>query len=341
MTDTINYDFEMSEEPYPNRIGDIASRLVGDIQGDAAYSGGQITEPGVYAGIDIERYHRDTTLFDGFSISSSGIRTLLRRPLEYWWTSPYNPKAEEPEAKPALDFGKAAHMLLLGEDGFAERYRLRPAKYPGADGEKAWNANSTWCKEWLAEQAKAGRVVITETDIGHIRHMAESLQAKEAVRLGILNGRIERSIFTKRNGIWLKSRPDVIPNSSGDFVDLKTAASVDDDSLSKAIFAHGYHIQAGFMRMIVREVLGPDAFTSFSFAFVEKTAPYDVRIMQLKDSDIDLGERQAMRGLAILADCLKRKDWPGFDGHDQHVSYVEMPGWARTRIDTQLNSEAA
>ncbi len=323
-------------------VGAVAENLIRGLSGEHVYRGGQITEPGVYSGVDIERYHHDSDLFDGFSISSSGVRSVLRRPLEYWWTSPYNPNREEPESKPSLDFGKAAHMLLLGEDGFAERYALRPAKYEDDKGAwKPWNANSNVCKEWLAKTAEAGKTVITETEIGHIRHMAAALQSKEAVRLGILNGRIERSIFTKRNGIWLKSRPDVIPNSSGDFVDLKTAASVDDESLSRAIFAHGYHVQAGFTRMVVRDVLGPDAFTSFTFAFVEKQPPYDVRIMQLKDSDIDLGERQAMRGLAILAECIKRGDWPGFDGHDQHISFVEMPAWARTRIDTELAAEAA
>lgn len=323
-------------------VGDAIGNLVDGLSGERFYRGGKIEKKGVYAGVDIERYHHDPDLFDGFSLSSSGVRAILRRPLEYWWTSPYNPDREELESKPALDFGKAAHMLLLGEDGFAEHYALRPAKYEDDKGVwKPWNANSNACKEWLVKTSDAGKTVITETEIGHIRHMATALQSKEAVRLGILNGRIERSIFTKRNGIWLKSRPDVIPNASGDFVDLKTAASVDDDSLSKAIYNNGYHVQAGFTRMVVRDVLGPDAFTSFTFAFVEKQPPYDVRIMQLKDSDIDLGERQAMRGLAILAECIERREWPGFDGHDQHISFIEMPAWASTRISTQLSAEAA
>lgn len=328
----------MTMEP----IGGIAANLATGLACELQFDGAKIIRPGVYAGVDIERYHRDTTIFDGFSISSSGLRALLRRPLEYWWTSPYNPNAEEPESKPELDFGKAAHMLLLGEQGFAERYVLRPAKYPDEKGgEKPWNANSNWCKAWLADQAAAARTVITETEIGHIKRMAEAMATKEAVRLGILNGRIERSIFARRNGIWLKTRPDATPNDSGDFVDLKTAASVDDESLSRAIFSCGYHVQAGFMRMVVRDVLGPDAFTSFTFAFVEKQPPYDVRIMQLKDTDIDLGERQAMRGLAILADCLKHNRWPGYDGPDQHISYIEMPSWAKTRINIGLEVEAA
>lgn len=323
-------------------VGDIVGRQVDGTLGERFYREGKIEAPGVYAGVDIEAYHHDANLFDGFSISSSGLRALLRRPSEYWWTSPYNPNREEPESKSTLEFGKAAHMLLLGEAGFAERYALRPQTYENDKGEwKPWNANASACKGWLQKQANAGRVVITETDIGHIRQIAAALSRKEAIRLGILNGRIERSIFAKIDGIWCKARPDAVPNDSGDFVDLKTAASVDDDSLSKAIYSNGYHVQAGLLRMIVREVLGPDAFTSFTFVFVEKSAPYDVRVMQLKDTDIDLGERQARRGLQILADCIKRGEWPGYDGFEQHISFVEMPSWAKTRIDTDLRQQEA
>lgn len=324
------------------RVGDIVSAAVKAIGQDMRYDGGKITKAGTYAGVEIDRYHRDTTLFDGFSISSSGLRTLLQRPLEYWWTSPYNPEAAERYTSPSLEFGKAAHMLLLGEQGFAERYVKRPETYETDKGEwKPWSGNSKVCKEWLADQAKAGKTVITETEITHIRNMADALSCNEAIRLGILNGRIERSIFYRDHDIWLKARPDAIPADSGDFVDLKTAASVDDESLSRAIFSNGYHVQAGFMRKVVRAVLGADAFTSFTFVFVEKTAPYDVRVMQLKDSDIDRGEAIADRGLALLRQCIERGRWPGFDGFDQQMSFIEMPAWARTRIDTELQQKAA
>ncbi len=131
-----------------------------------------------------------------------------------------------------------------------------------------------------------------------------------------------------------------MPNDSGDFVDLKTAASVDDESLSKAIYSHGYHVQAGLLRMIVREVMGAEAFSSFTFVFVEKAPPYDVRVMQLKDEDIDLGEQQARKAIATVKECLKRGVWPGFDGFDKEISYVEMPGWSKTRIKTELGIAA-
>lgn len=319
------------------QVGQPSSSLVNGLSNERVWNGEVITENGVYSMVPIETYHRETSLFDGFSISSSSLRTVLRRPLEYWYASPYNPKAVEPEGSKALDFGKAAHMLLLGEEGFSERYALRPDQYEDEKGNwKPWSGNSNVCKAWLKTQEEANRSVITKTEIDHIKNIAEALSQKEAIRLGILNGRIERSIFAKRNGIWLKNRPDVIPNDGGDFVDLKTAASVDDDSLSKAIFAHGYHIQAGFTRMVVREVLGEEAFASFTFVFVEKTAPYDVRVVTLKDADIDLGEAQARIALDTLERCIRLNEWPGYDGHDQHISYVEMPTWARNRVEEQI-----
>ncbi|MBM7046095.1 PD-(D/E)XK nuclease-like domain-containing protein [Rhizobium lusitanum] len=320
-------------------IGAVAGGIVEGLKAEQKYQGKQIIRRGVYSGVPIDDYHGNVDLFDGFSISSSGLRAVLRRPSEYWGFSPYNKKPFDKPEKDSLEFGKAAHMLLLGEDGFKERYVLRPEKYPDdKGGMKPWSGQSNWCKGWLSDQKKAGRVVITETDITHIRHIATALGKKEAIRLGILNGRIERSIFCKDGDIWLKTRPDVVPNDSGDFVDLKTAASVDDESLSKAIYNHGYHVQAGLLRMIVRQVLGADAFTSFTFVFVEKAPPYDVRVMQLKDEDIDLGERQARVAIDVVNRCLKENIWPGYDGFGKDFGWVEMPSWSKTRIKNQLEA---
>ncbi|MCZ4501008.1 MAG: hypothetical protein JWQ74_3563 [Marmoricola sp.] len=322
-------------------VGSVAASIVAGLSGERVYKGGEITDNGVYRSVPIETYHSDTSLFSGFSISSSGLRQVLRRPSEYWGYSPYNDNPFEKPEKSALEFGKAAHMLLLGEADFASRYVLRPEKYVDDKGDsKPWSGNSNWCKAWIAQQAKAGRTVITDTEIAHIKHMAAALATKEPIKLGIMNGRIERSIFMRHGSIWIKTRPDVVPNASGDFVDLKTAASVDDDSLSKAIFNNGYHVQAGLLRMIVRAVLGPDAFTSFTFVFAEKAPPYDVRVMQLKDEDIDLGEAMARRGIAIVEECVKRNFWPGYDGFEKEFSWVEMPSWAKTRIKIDLDRAA-
>ena len=314
-------------------IGSITDKIVSGLGQERVWDRKVITHPGVYSNLPIETYHNDISLFGGdWSISSSGLRKVIDRPLGWWCHSPFNPDRIEQDSSTALNFGKAAHMLLLGEEGFAEEYSLRPAVIGG----KPWQGNRTECKQWVADQIEAGRTVVTDEQINAIRSISDSLTQNELVRAGILNGRIERSIIAKDGDIWLRARPDVMPNSGGDFVDLKTAASVDDDSLSKAIFQHGYHVQAGFMRMVARAVLGPDAFQSFTFVFVEKTAPFDVRVKQLKDVDIDIGERHARLGLTIMNRCIEEGRWPGYDGFGDSAAWIEMPSWGRTRIENQI-----
>lgn len=317
-------------------IGSIADKIVGGLSKERAWDGKPITQNGVYAGIDIEAYHGDTKLFDGFSISSSGLRRVVDRPSLYWAYSPFNADRFEETSRPALEFGKAAHMLLLGEEGFAEHYVLRPEQYEDDKGNwKPWNGNATVCKEWLNKQA--GKSVITQDDLDRIKHMETSLRRHPMLKLGIMNGRIERSIAYKDGDIWVRARPDVIPNDSGDFVDLKTAANLSDEALSRTVMDRGYHIQAAVVRMAVRAVLGADAFQSFTFVFVEKEPPFDVRVLALKDHDIDIGERLARQGIATVKECLKRNFWPGHDGFAPEVGWIETPAFYQSRIEEKLN----
>lgn len=292
-----------------------------------------ITKPGTYANVPIETYHGDTKLLDGFSISSSGIRQVDDRPSAYWIHSPYNPKRVEKKASEALNFGKAAHHLLLGEAGFAEHFAIRPDTYPDRKtGEpKPWNMNADHCKAWVAEQYAAGRIVLSNADIDVIRAMRDSLAAHPIVRAGALNGRVERSMFAKVGGIWLRARPDVIPQHDGAFVDLKTSAAVDDDSLARTIFDRGYHVQGAVVRMVCRELKLP--FESFVLAFLEKTAPFEVRFKEVQTQDLDLGERQARAAIRIARECLRRNVWPGYDGFYPSVLNIQLPEWARTRAE--------
>lgn len=82
-------------------------------------------EPGIYFGMDDEDYHRV------FAVSSSGIKKLVASSMEYWANGPMNPDYEERQS-PFLDYGKAAHCLVLeGPEEFAKRYavELDPSQY--------------------------------------------------------------------------------------------------------------------------------------------------------------------------------------------------------------------
>jgi hypothetical protein len=314
-------------------IGTITADIVRGLRNEIAYSGGTITQPGIYRGVPMDAYHGKPDLFDGFSMSSSGLRAVLRRPSEYWATSPFNPERETQESTKALDFGRAAHAILLGDEDFARHYVIRPDEIEG----KPWQGNRTICQLWLEGQRNKGMTIVTPDDLAKIERIAKSLRGHPLVADGLLSGRAERTLCTKVDGLWLKARPDVIPRADGVYVDLKTAADVSDEGIERAIYSSGYHVQAALIRKVVTALGGQ--FDTFVFVFVEKASPFDVRIMELKSETLDIGTRQLEQAIKTVRRCIAESRWPGFDGFDRTESYCELPGWAASRIKQNLEAD--
>ncbi len=303
------------------------------------WDGKPITKPGLYSKIPIEVYH-SAAICDGPSVSSSGLRKIFSQsPAHFFAEWPGNQNRVEQDDKPHFSVGRAVHHLMLGEPFFAKLFAQQPDEYPDSKtGEmKPWSNNSNHAKAWKAEQSAAGRAVLTPNDVENIRGMAIRLGKHPLIRAGALNGMIERSIIWKDHstGIWIKSRPDSIPNDSGDFVDLKTTTSVLHRDLARTIAELGYHQQGALVRSAAREVLGIDSPT-FALVFVEKTAPWCPRVVTLKDDDLDLGERANRAAIDAMADCLRAKDWPGPGGNREDAEYIELPAWSQKQIEERL-----
>lgn len=296
------------------------------------WNGQPISKPGIYSGVPMSVYH-GANLCDGPSISSSGLRKISNEsPAHYFCESPYNPARVEQKETEALVFGRAAHHLLLGEDDFNTLYIVRPDKWD------SWRTDPA--KQWKAAQEAQGRTVLLPGQLETIRGIARSLAAHPLIDAGILNGSIEQTIVwrCKDTGVWLKARPDAIPNDAGDFADLKTTTSVQSADLARAIAEHGYHQQAALIAAGWHALTGQDI-ASFSFVFVEKQPPYCARIVTLRDDDLARGERQNFVAIKTFADCMASGEWPGPGGAD--AEYLSLPTWAQTRIDHQLEQAEA
>jgi PDDEXK-like domain of unknown function (DUF3799) len=303
------------------------------------WNGKTISKPGLYSKIGLDVYHRGD-ICNGPSVSSSGLRTLFAKsPAHFYAEWPGNPNAVERADKKHFVLGRAAHHLFLGEEYFSTLFAAQPEEYPDAKtGEmKKWTYAANHCKDWRDAHEVKGLSILTPDMIESIRGMAESLSKHPIIRAGALNGMIERSIFfkDKETGLWLKSRPDAIPTSSVDFVDLKTTTSVLWRDLQSAMAEHGYHAQGALVRRAAREVLGITNPT-FTLVFVEKTAPYCVRVVTLKDGDLDRGENQNRKCLDAIARCIKSGIWPGPGGEREDAENIELPEWAQKQIDDRL-----
>ena len=160
------------------------------------------------------------------------------------------------------------------------------------------------------------------------------------VRAGVLNGLVETTLAwpDKETGIWLLSRPDVIPTDSGDFCDIKTTRSVLYNDLVKSIGEFGY-TQQGSLVGEGYEILTGRKMTSFSLYFVESSRPYCARLVQLKDHDLALGRQQNRNAVRRFVAAMNSGEWCGPGGRQDSVQHVEISEYARKAIETKLKFE--
>lgn len=303
------------------------------------WTGGSVGKPGLYENLTLEAYHaRDVC--DGISISSSGLRTIFHRsPAHYWVDSVYNKNRIEDEPSREMIIGRATHHLMMGEPYFAELFRAAPTEVPNSKGVLTpWSLRTNYAKNWVDEQRRAGKIAIFPKEIEQIEGMVAALAENPMVEAGAFDGYIERSGFwrDKETGIWLKIRPDVIPSDSGDFVDLKTTASVQWNDLQRTIAEQGYVQQFSLMREVFRNLGFPVA--SATLIFVERKPPHCVRIVSLRPEDLDRGERQNRRALRAFVRCLKSEQWPGPGGVTRDAEEIYMPDWYRDQVEARLTS---
>lgn len=303
------------------------------------WKSGSIGVSGIYEDMKLDHYHsRDVC--DGISISSSGLRTIFNEsPAHYWVSSVYNDNRVEQEPSREMIIGRAMHHLVMGEADFARVFRKAPDEVPDAKGVlKPWSLQLGYAKEWVDARKREGKIAIFPKEVEQIRGMAQAIGFHPMVTAGAFDGYIERSAFwrDRQTGVWLRCRPDVIPSDSGDFVDLKTTASVQWNDLQRTIAEFGYAQQFALMREIFRNLGFPVA--SATLIFVERKPPHCVRIVSLRPEDLDRGERQNRHALNTFVRCLKSRRWPGPGGDRRDAEEIWMPDWHRDSVEARLAS---
>lgn len=307
-------------------IGSVAGRLVHGARGERLWDGNPISEPGIFRKVPMADYHGQLTV--GPSISSSGLRTIeSKSPLHYWATSYLNAdRVEDDDDNEAFILGRAAHTLLLSEDGFRDDYVVRPDTYEDDKGNwKPWSGNAKDCKQWLADRKAEGKTVLLKSQVEAIHGIADQL-VKNPVAVDLLRGRIERSIITKdaKTGAWLKSRPDSIPADTI-IADLKTCADASQRGVTRAIIDSGY-LQQMALAMSSLEEVGSTPVNEAVLLFVEKKPPYAFNIKPLDNGDIYTAMRLNRRAINTFAECLKAGDWPSYS--DNTFTWSAPKWWA-------------
>lgn len=303
------------------------------------WNGKPISKPGWYSGIPLEKYH-SAGICNGPAVSSSNLRRCVAKsPAHMYAQWCENPNAEPPKATAAMNLGTLAHHMLLDRDGFLLKYVAQPPTYRDTKTAevKPWNNNANYCKAWNAEQRAAGLNIVSTEDLNAVVAMSEALALVPMVNDDLLRGHVECSGFfkDKETGLWVKVRPDVIPQTVADFVDLKTTNDVTTIALMSTIRTFGYH-QQGALIWEACEALDQQ-FDSFAVVFVETANPFCARAAAMVKDDLALGRQQNRWAIRQVAHCLQAKHWPGpgeDDDREIGLSHAE-----RERILTFLKRE--
>lgn len=331
----MNHHIDIDRDEFKS-LGSVAAEIVNRLNTEMEYKGGKISKPGIYSGISLDTYHGKLDLLDAESVSKSILKWIFPTrggsPKAFWGRWSHNPKRIPQKRSDALDFGKATHCLVLGDEVFEESFSIRPDIYSDYKTKDA--------KAWRDTVVASGKTPITTEDINKIQRMAEDAAQNPLIRAGILNGRVERSMFSKDNetGIWLRSRPDTIA-ADGIFADLKTTSSFDEGFLERQAHDCGYFIQAALTRMVCRDLDIP--FDTFVLIYLLNDDVPDTAHVELDEFDIDRAEKEIRWALKTIRHGLDTGDWPGKRPFSDGTKRLQLKTWEKERIDRFLELEAA
>jgi hypothetical protein len=306
------------------------------------WDGKPIAKPGLYSGVSMAQYHSGR-LCAGPSLSSSGLRTIFSKSEAHFYDRwPLNPERDPDadEETEALILGRATHHLLLGQPHFAREYIFPPPETPDAKGKmQKWSLRYDSAREWVLNETAKGMTVLSVEQGEKVKGMALRLAREPLVKAGALSGLSEITMAwqDRETGVWLLSRPDVIPTDSGDFTDLKTLGRdvVSYPTLVRAIGEHAYHMQAALCAEGWQALTG-DKLASFSFYFVESARPHCARMVRLKDSSLLLGMRQNRNALRRFVAAMNSGHWPGPGGIQEAVVNIDLADAKALAIESEL-----
>lgn len=258
---------------------------------------------GIYYDLSADEYHADPAL------SSTGLKKLLRNPLEYWDSSPLNPDREQLDTL-ALKNGRAFHTMLLEPEKFASEFAIKP------------NCKTTTVKG-----------MIGEGDYNDMLGAATVIKQSPFLSNLCEGGRPEVSVFWRddETGIMCRARFDYLHPEWA--IDYKTTTDISKDKLAYTVADYGYDISAAMYMEGLRKaremgVYQDSGHNDFILLFQSKKRPYIPRALLLSDKLLEIGLSQFRLGLWIYKENIEKYGvGPWSAGYDtvEDLLIDEMP----------------
>jgi hypothetical protein len=257
-----------------------------------------------------EQYHADPAL------SSTGLKKLLISPARFEYD-----RRHPPEPKEEFDFGRAAHLKVLGAGP-----KIHVLQY---------DSRRTNAYKAEVESARLrGETPLLAKDARVVDDMAAQIRHHNIAPFLFSEGDPEVSIFwyEPRFNLRCRARLDWLPSSVGSrtiLCDYKTAQSASNRAISKAILNYGYHQSAAWYIDAAQLAGRATADAAFCLVVQEKKAPYLVNVVQIEPDAIRFGRELNHRALEIYQRCTLTQHWPGYENDPvDEIPVVDIPHYA-------------
>lgn len=276
--------------------------------------------------VDPDDYHADL-LRGAPTLSSTLARCLLdRSPLHAWTGHPRLNPGYGAKEKKVFDLGRAIHRATLGH---GSDYVAYPEDVLASDGAASTKA----AKDWAREQREAGRIPLKAAEVDMIGAVSGAVRARLAA-MGMAPDPewCELTALAEVDGVWCRAMIDAAPPRRSYLLDLKSCEDASPEACIRAVTAYGLDVQAAFYLDAWEAATGERR--RFRFAFVEKSPPHEVSVVELHDRPgdeadwIEDAHAKARHARRLWADCLTSGAWPGYPAQ---VAIVGAPGFYRAR----------
>lgn len=299
----------------------------------------------VGSGVNSEAYHAQDaqrgTL--AFKMSPSSLKLFAECPSRF--KAGYEPPASE-----SKDWGNLIDCAFLTPTAMTERFSCKPKTYPDTKtgDPKPFNANSTWCKNWIADQG--GRQIVSHDELDAVETAVKRLMSDDTI--AAFHSASDKQVHV--SGEWhdkatglvvpVQCLIDFVPRKDSEFQkalgDLKSTRNAGQRPFSRWCYTAGYHIQAAFDIDLYIAATGEDR-TDWIFILQENYSPYETGRRLMSQDFIGIGRQTYENALSRYAKCIKSGTWTGYDPSEEFSLVSPEPYMEFQALSDKLEADQA
>jgi hypothetical protein len=260
----------------------------------------------------------DDEYFGWDAVSNSRLSLLNRSPAHF--------RQGFKESTPALRLGSLIHAGVLEWKQLIDRYVFMPdySNHPDnktAGGDRSFSKTTKFVKEReaLFRDLHHDKEIVTQAEYDKLIGMSEAFALCPEAKELLTGGESEVAVVwdDPLTGMRCKAKIDYLRDDA--FIDVKTTR--DGQAFDRAIANYGYHRQAAFYQRGVAAVTGKRL--PCYMMPIESSAPYCVRVAQMSEAAIAVGNGEVDALLLRLKDCYEKDEWLGYDSPSEWT----LPDW--------------